>query len=209
MFEIHLKPNEVWKFFHDHRVRLEEEMLEIASNTETNTAIFLTEQDGFPFVSVYKNDQLVHEDYCVSDTDSEETMRDIYIKYMPPFYVTVNDETKAADSDSSDDDADVEEITLAECEDKINEREDEITLAIQALIEVLTEDSVGALEFGPGDETFEDIVDHIVEFLAVDCGFRVRRPMFIIDEESHEEVFSEYPYEEFDFEASREETDTE
>ena len=81
-----------------------------------------------------------------------------------------------------------------------SEREGVIRAGVTALIEILTEDETSALELtAEDDDSFETVVDKVVEYFAIKCGFRVRRPMEVVDEESGLVVRTDYPYEYYDF----------
>lgn len=197
---IHLSPADAWNFFTKNRARLGEELVEIATNGRTNTSVYMTEEDGNPYLYVYQNDKKVYQEKCVSAFDAEKTLRSIYTKYMSHLeVVTGNHDEEDGDDDMPPCD-DIDAMTDAEFQDMVNEREDVICRAFQDFVEVLTEDSLSAMEFsGLDDDNIYDVVDHIVEYLAIECGFRIRRPMTITDDDSELEVRTEYPYEEYDF----------
>lgn len=224
---IHIQPVEAWGYYIKNQERLEEELVEIASNEETKTSVYMTDEDGTPYLYVYRNDKKIFQSECATIYTTERNLRMIYAKYLTPLRVVVggktddeedspynDDEFPLAEgdddnvpmpdaTDDEDDDAPISELDAmsdAEFQDMIDEREDVIYAAIQDLIAVLTEDDVCALEFsGEDDDSIDNIVDHIVEYLAIKCGLRIRRPMNVIDDESGLRVRAEYPYEEFDF----------
>lgn len=203
---IHIQPVEAWGYYIKNQERLEEELVEIASNEETKTSVYMTDEDGTPYLYVYRNDKKIFQSECSTIYTTERNLRMIYAKYLTPLRVVVGGKTDDEEDDSTDDeddDAPISELDAmsdAEFQDMIDEREDVIYAAIQDLIAVLTEDDVCALEFsGEDDDSVDNIVDHIVEYLAIKCGLRIRRPMNVIDDESGLHVRTEYPYEEFDF----------
>lgn len=197
-FEIGLRPNQVWEFYQKNAARLTEEMVSIAKNDIYE--IFLTECEGVPLVSVYKNDKMEYEEGAVSASDAEKTVREIYQKYLLPLTVVVTDNKVTSDKkDNRQPEEENEECTIGDQQDQIYEREDAIYMAFQDFLQVLTEDDYDLKDtFGDGSEV-DEIIDHIVEMLAVDHGLRIRRPMFINDFDTGLEVFCEYPYEEYDF----------
>lgn len=225
---IHIQPVEAWGYYIKNQERLEEELVEIASNEETKTSVYMTDEDGTPYLYVYRNDKKIFQSECSTIYTTERNLRMIYAKYLTPLRVVVGGKTDDEEDDSpynddefplaegdddnvpmpdatddEDDDAPISELDAmsdAEFQDMIDEREDVIYAAIQDLIAVLTEDDVCALEFsGEDDDSVDNIVDHIVEYLAIKCGLRIRRPMNVINDESGLHVRTEYPYEEFDF----------
>ena len=91
-------------------------------------------------------------------------------------------------------------MTDEEWDTYCDEREDVIHDAVLSLIDILTEDETSSLELSSeDDDSFNTVVDKIVEYLAIKCGFRIRRPMEIVDDDSGELVRSDYPYEDYDF----------
>lgn len=200
-FEIGLKPNQVWDFYNKNVARLSDEMVSIAKNDHTGYEIFLTEEESVPMISVYKDDKLVYEEGAVSEADTEKTVREIYQKYLLPLVAVVSKEPKKEETTTEEDGEEVsdEEMTRLDQEDQIYEREDAIYLAFQDFLQVLAEDDYSIKDTFQEDAEVNAIIDHIVEFLAVDHGIRIRRPMFIVDEDTGIEEFSEYPYEEYDF----------
>ena len=207
--KVYLKPDQAWEFFKQNKKRLEDEMVEIATNDDTRTVIYLTEEEGHPAIKVYRNDIKQYEEGCVSLPDCEKTLKRLYTKYLTPLQVVVNNTGKKEDADDDDDDAPVdEEVSRAEFEAEIEEREEVIYQAVSDLIDVLTEDNISSLEFSDrDDDSVGNIVDHIVRYLAVECGFRIRRPMILFDEDKKQEVCTEYPYEEYDFSDDEEKGD--
>lgn len=201
--KVYLKPDQVWEFFKRNKERLEEEMVEIATNDDTKTAIYLTEEEDHPAIKVYRNDIEQYSEGCVSLPDCEKSMKRIYAKYLTPLRVVVS-ETSDEDDDADTDD----ELSRAEFEDEIEAREEVIYQAFRDFIDVLTEDNISSLEFtDKDDDSVDHIIDHVIRYLAVECGFRIRRPMILYDEDNKQEVCTEYPYEEYDFDDDKVESD--
>ena len=201
-FEIGLKPNQVWDFYNKNVARLADEMVSIAKNGHTGYEIFLTEEEGVPMISVYKDDKMIYEEGAVSESDTEKTVREIYQKYLLPMVVVVTKDNKKNEETTTEEDGEEpseEEMTRMDQEDQIYEREDAIYLAFQDFLQVLAEDDYSIKDTFQEEAEVNEIIDHIVEFLAIDHGIRIRRPMFIQDTDTGLEEFSEYPYEEYDF----------
>lgn len=185
---IHVKPEDVWKFYNRNAERLADEMVSIAENEDTGTNVYLTEDNETPQLIVTNyNDKVVHEEYLVSGRDAEHSTKKIYEKYMVPL-------------DPDDEEPEDEDITRSDMEDEIYQREDEILMAFEDFLEVLLEENRDSLYDGYHDKQFDDLLNKIVRTIAVDAGIRVRRPMFLVDERTGLEVFTEYPYEEYEFE---------
>lgn len=50
--KIYIPAADVWSFFENNKKRLSEEMVIIAENTETEYAVYLTEENGYPLFVV-------------------------------------------------------------------------------------------------------------------------------------------------------------
>lgn len=207
---IHIQPGEAWRYYMANRKRLEDELVEIASNADTNTSIYMTDNDGMPYLYVYRDDKKIFQSECATMGCLYSNLKDIYAKYLNNICNASSDSTANSDDDASqdnDDDVDVplceniNEMTESEFNTYVDEREDAILNAVRDMIDVLTEDVAGLLEVGIADDdcSIDKIVDNIVEYLAIECGLCIRRPMEVIDESTGRTVRTEYPYEEFDF----------
>lgn len=217
---IHIRPAEGWGYFVRNKTRLSEELVEIASNEATNTSVYMTEENGNPYLYVYRDDKKIFQSECTTIYETERNLRVVFATYITDLEVVgssnddeddseeAEDNTSVAEAEDDDDDtppanSDLDAMSEKEFQSYINEREDVIFNAVSDLIAVLTEDSVSALEFDPSDDDCVDnIVNHIVEYLAIKCGFRIRRPMTIIEDDTGFEVRTEYPYEEYEFSES-------
>ena len=217
---IHIRPAEGWGYFVRNKTRLSEELVEIASNEATNTSVYMTEENGNPYLYVYRDDKKIFQSECTTIYETERNLRVVFATYITDLEVVgssndddddseeAEDNTSVAEADGDDDDtppanSDIDAMSEKEFQSYIDEREDVIFNAVSDLIAVLTEDSVSALEFDPSDDDCVDnIVNHIVEYLAIKCGFRIRRPMTIIEDDTGFEVRTEYPYEEYEFSES-------
>lgn len=212
----HIQPAEGWGYFTENKARLSEELVEIATNEVTNTSVYMTEEDGLPYLYVYRDDKKIFQSKCATAYETERNLRVVYAQYISDLRVVGGNDSDDVDdtdevtestvvvSDDEDDDmppcSDLDAMSDNDFQIMVSEREDAILLAVSDLIEVLTEDDASALEFDPSDDDgIDKIIDHIVEYLAVECGFRIRRPMEIIDEDTGLIVRTEYPYEEFEF----------
>lgn len=217
---IHIRPLEGWGYFIRNKTRLSEELVEIASNEATNTSVYMTEENGNPYLYVYRDDKKIFQSECTTIYETERNLRVVFATYITGLEVVgssnddeddseeAEDNTSVAEADDDDDDtqpanSELDAMSEKEFQSYIKEREDVIFNAVSDLISVLTEDSVSALEFDPSDDDYVDnIVNHIVEYLAIKCGFRIRRPMTIIEDDTGFEVRTEYPYEEYEFSES-------
>ena len=203
---IYIQPVEVWTYYKEEHKRLEEEMVEIASNEDTKTSVYITDEGGVPYLYVYRDDKKIFQSECQTQYEAERNLRVIYARYLTP--LSIVDETR--EETEEDDDVDtppcdiksLDQMTDEEFEKYVDERESAILSAICDLIEVLTEDESGILEFcseSEEDDSLDIVVNNIVEYLAIKCGFRIRRPMEVVNDDSGLIERTEYPYEDFDF----------
>ena len=207
---IHIQPVELWTYYEEERLRLLNELVEIASHEDTNTSVYVTDEDGFPYLYVYRDDKKIFESKCYSQYMAERNLREIYASYLATLKVVSGstaakeEETEIPDDDDEDADTppfdDLAAMTDEEWDTYCDERDDVIHDAVLSLIDILTEDETSSLELSSeDDDSFNTVVDKIVEYLAIKCGFRIRRPMEIVDDDSGELVRSDYPYEDYDF----------
>ena len=111
---IHIQPVEAWGYYIKNQERLEEELVEIASNEETKTSVYMTDEDGTPYLYVYRNDKKIFQSECATIYTTERNLRMIYAKYLSPLRVVVGGKTDDEDDDSPYND---DEFPLAEGDD--------------------------------------------------------------------------------------------
>lgn len=207
---IHIQPVELWTYYDENRLRLCNELVEIASNEDTKTSVYVTDEDNYPYLYVYRDDKKIFESKCWSQYVAERNLREIYASYLTPMKtvggaaVKAEETTKFPEDEEDDVDTppfdDLTAMTDEEWDTYCDEREDVIHDAVLSLIDILTEDETSSLELSSeDDDSFNTVVDKIVEYLAIKCGFRIRRPMEVVNDDSGELVRSDYPYEDYDF----------
>lgn len=187
MLDIYVTPEDIWDYYEDNKKDLEKCMHKIAENKEFGVIVYLTDDYGFPGIIVEADDKTVYTDFVATPKDCADVVSEVYENFLS--YKAVQ---TLANIDIVHDD-DEPEVTLPDLEDEIEERELEIEDALWAFLDdVLGGDAT--LEIMTGDEMFEDIKEHFLEYLARVHGLPVRRPMFLTDENG-EDFFEEYPYE--------------
>lgn len=209
----HIQPLEAYGYFVRNKERLSEELVEIASNQETNTSVYMTEEDGNPSLYVYRDDRKIFQSKCATIYETERNLRVIYATYMPDPEVVDAQKADATNTDDKKPEAEkvdsveasipktnIDDMSNAEFENYCEEREDVILAAVTALIEVLTEGDSGVSELNKKDGIgIDSVINHIVEFLAIKAGLTIRRPMTLIDDDTNTVVRTEYPYDEYEF----------
>ena len=192
--QLYITPKDVWDFFIKNEKRLSEEMVLIAENEDTGYAIYFTEDKGFPLFSVQRDDQKEYEEGAISDDDCIRTAQTLYAKYLYP--VTVYQSPRhPGDYEEIDDQQDLRDAI----EDEIYEREDTLRLAAQDfLVELFCCNTYPELEAQTaeyGVNFIDEFVDFVCQGLMDEYAISIYRPTWEMNEDTGEEVFSEYPYE--------------
>ena len=183
--KIYLKPEDAWVFFCKNKARLEKEMVEVARSSCGEYTIYLTMDEALNpkfLVYEYGNDEdPVYEEWCVNETDTENTALRVYKRYL---YLDLDD----------GEDGGEEDIYQAR-DDEIYQREDALRLAmLDFLACALQERSGDDVVKTQGESFVAETLDYILEYISLDHGIPIYRPMFVDDPETGEEVFEEFPY---------------
>lgn len=194
--DIHVPADAVWEFFQESKNRLSNEMVLIAENTDTEYAVYLTEENDLPVLAVAKGDEKTeYKEPCVSEDDCATVAKKFYTRYLFPVMITDGKYVPEDIPDEEDDDE-----TWMDMEDIMYERNDELRLAMADFLAIVLQegdnDGTNVLE-AYGYEAVDEILDGVLKELSDDYGFRIYRPM-IVTEESGCEVFTEFPYDEYD-----------
>lgn len=170
MVNIILEPNEVWLYAIENSDEIKEFQVEIASDSDSATKIYLHEKDYAVMVSVEENNKEVYCEVIADYEDSVETVEKIYNKYLYEY-----DE-------------------LFEQEQEIHRREQALDdLIIDFVVDVADANDIDA------DMDFEDFKNHILEYMYRKYGISPYRPSILVDKDGNE-FFEEYPYPFMEFE---------
>lgn len=185
--KVYLKPEDIWVFFCRNKGRLEREMVEVASSSSGEYTVYLTMDVSLHprfFVYEYGNDEVpVHEEWCVNETDTENTAIRLYKEYV---YLDLVSE---ANDDTGDDEDGVS------IDDEIYQRDDELKLAMVDFLSCVLQKSNSDDVIGEYGESFVlEVLDHVLEYISYDHCIPIFRPMFVEDPETGDEVFEEFPY---------------
>ena len=201
---IHIPADAVWGFFQESRKRLNKEMVLIAENTDTEYAVYLTEENDLPVLAVAKGDEKTeYKEHCVSEDDCTMVAKKFYTRYLFPVMITDDKYIPEDVPDNGEDDE-----TWMDMEDAMYERNDELSLAMADFLAI-------ALQEGDNDGTNileaygYEVVDEILDGFSEDYGFHIYRPMIVTEKESGCEVFTEFPYDEYDIDGVDEPEDKE
>lgn len=189
--DIHIPADEVWSFFQKNKDRCSKEMIAIAENTDTEYAVYLTEENGYPSFSVCKgDDEPEYEEGAISENDCTDTAKRCYLKYLFPVVIR-SDKVALWEEDDEDEDK-----TRQDMEDTMYEREDELRLALCDFLQVVLREGNDGVEIMDtyGTEMVDEILDYVLEYMGTELCLEVYRPTIITDEESGCELYTEYPY---------------
>lgn len=172
---------EVWEYFQKNKSPTLYEL--IAEEPEYGIEIWLINNYGFPEFIVTADDIEICDEQAFEQMECEEMVSLLYNDYLTSNVIsTVNNTHDEPERLSPDEEIEIRAII---------EREDEINDAVCELLEVLLDSYANSTTIS---EVFEDLKEHILEYLYREHGISVYRPMYLEDEDG-EEFFEEYPYE--------------
>ena len=177
---VYIPADEVWSFFQKNKDRLEKEMVVIAENDDTDYAVYLTEDYGYPTFFVCKGDaEPEYEEGAISEDDCLKTARKCYSQYLFPVTVCSR---KSFQEDDDNDENETEDNTQ-DIQDIMYEREDELRMALCDFLQVvlLDDEENPDVESTYGSAMIDEILDHFLEYLGFEHSLPVYRPMFVAD----------------------------
>lgn len=183
---IHIPVEGVWAFFQQNKARLSEEMVVIAENEDTDYAVYLTEDDGYPLFSVCRGKaDPEFEEGAISEKDCTDTAKRCYVRYLFP--ITVKGDSPLFDED---------DLSVQDMQDTMYEREDELQLAMADFLQTVLQEGSDCTDIIDmyGTDMIDKLLDYVLEFIATGLCLPVYRPMFLTDDETGEEIYEEYPY---------------
>ena len=193
---------DVWGVFFQNLDTLRSHLKRIAENPEYGVVIYVTEEDNLPSIQVYIDENVFYTEECLDKNDCTSTVKKIYEEYLSSKVIDKiiekNREEEEPQEEMTDDDDDYEEYTHDELEEEIDEREDEIDLAISDLLSTVCDADIRTF-CDNAEEIMEDCKEHFLEYLYLKWGFEIRRPMFLEDENGVE-FYEEFPYDCIEFE---------
>lgn len=180
MRNIIVEAKDAWKHFEENKKLLKDRILALAENPEFGVVIYMGEEFGLPAFTVMVDDRQYDEADAINEGDCTETVNKLYDKYLSGKF--------------RDELIDNEEELEAEME----ERETELSDAAYEFMSVVADYDGNALNNEEFDAIIEDVKEHMLEYIARKHGFKIRRPMILEDEDGND-CYSEYPYEEMEF----------
>lgn len=195
-----VQPWDVWDVFFKNLPALRTHLKRIAENLEYGVVIYVTEEDNLPEIQVYVDDDLLYSEGCVSEDDCTKTAGKIYEDYLTSNVIDKIIESTQQDEEPQEEttDDDYEGYAHEELEQEIEEREEEIDIALSDLMETVCDADISTF-CDNAEEIMEDCKEHFLEYLYLKWGFEIRRPMFLEDEHGVE-FYEEFPYDCIEFE---------
>lgn len=195
MVNVNVSPEEVWDFFKDNpdSFTLPNSGISVANNYDCGIEICISKEQssGMPRVCVSEDNEIVYEETLYDEEYCAKEMADIYNEYL-------SDENLVQTyigllSDIDEDDFDMDENTQ---QDAIYERESELSIAFEELLDLLTWRSDGFFEaqYESVDDITKSCLDLVCKHLKKEFGISIYRPMILKDYETKEDFYEEYPY---------------
>ena len=186
MKKVVCEANAVWNFFQKNKTKLLTGAEIIATNDEFEVVIYLTAEEQktgvYPRIEVFIEDSDVYSEVAADERDCEQTVKKIYCDYLTTENL-INRIIREAEKEPEFDELAAEERDL------------ELDDAVDAMLEVFLNSRIDKLVgYSEADKIRCEIVDKLCEYLYLECDLSVYRPT-ILEDESGEEFFAEYPYE--------------
>ena len=184
--QVSLWPKDIWEWAQRPEIkkRLKSEIVSIAESSLTGCEICVSVESNLVTLFVYRGEEKVYSEAVVSSLDCMNTAQKLFNRYLP-------EHTK----DDGDDDPDIDRIDL---ELEIDDREDYLRFSFLDFLSAACDcDMSAAYDAGYKDDIDDAFVD-ILSRLATEHGFGIYRPMFIVEDDTGDEIYTEYPYEDYD-----------
>lgn len=194
--KIYIPADDVWSFFQSNITRMKTEMVAIAENEDTGYAVYLTEDKGYPSFSVCKEDsEPEYQEGAINKHDCAETAKRCYTRYLFPVILS-NEKGYPKLPIGISDDFDEKDLTEQDKQDNVYMREDELRFAMCDFLKVALSLACDPVEilYEYGTAFVDDMLDTILEYIGLEHGLEVYRPMFLVDDETGDEIYTEYPY---------------
>lgn len=197
MAEIKYAAVEVWDFIRSNLDEISERPQLVANDSDAGVQVYIGADGDIPHVHVYMDGELKMEAELTIERVCFTVMSSIYENFMGGVNKFVNDMLDIDDDD--DKDADPNNWSEFDQVESIDDREQELTSAVEDCLSVFEPDLAEKLgdEY---DDTLDDIKDVIAEYLFKIRGVSIHRPMYLETEDGGQE-FHTHPYPEIDFDA--------
>lgn len=194
MQNIDVEASDIWDYCLDHQEELAKNQHLMAENPDYGMEVWVTMVNGSPELVVECDGSEIYREDILNEKDAKKTADRIYEDYLS---------IKAIETLTDDGNTTVYEDTTVYIEDEedddqslIDEREDEIDLAIRDFICVVSD----AGDYNIEDEVIDDLKEHFLEYMYRKWGIGIYRPMYLEDADTGEDYFTEYPYDDLVYE---------
>lgn len=192
MLKIYVNPDDVWDYFQKHKAHLADTLDEIAAaetadDEDIGLQVFITEENGYPQISIEYGDEVLEKECAISKNDCIQVVRKMF-QMVEKYEPIISDAHTEEDEDTT---ATVDETDL----ELVAEREAELQIALEEFLYKVMGCSEGEMEF---DETeLSEMLDSIEETLYGVFGYLMYRPRIIEDGNGQPRLI-EYLFEEDD-----------
>lgn len=183
--KIYVEAPDVWEHFKTHIGEARSGLICLAENEEYGITIYMTESGGFPLITVDADGDEILEEEIESNLECDSVVAEIYDNYLTSNVIDILIGVEEEEN----------EYTIAEELDEIEERELELDDAVYGLLSTLVP-NLHDISDDP-DEVYEDVKDHICEYLYQKHGISIYRPM-ILEDEDGSDYFTDFPYPEME-----------
>lgn len=184
---IYVDADEAWEYCLSSRDAGDDDIIRLAENEDYGITVYMSLYGVFPVVTVEADGCEILEEIIEDSSECEKKVQAIYNDYLTSNVIDIL-------GDANDGE---ENKTLMEKLDKIDERELELDNAVWDLINVFVP-NLFDIEEDP-DEVYEDMKDHISEYLYKKHNISIYRPMFL-EEEDGSDYYTNFPYSEMELE---------
>ena len=189
MMNVIVKPSQLWAYYKDNQADLMKSMHMVAGNQEFGVEIYLSDDEGYPNISLHVDEMQLLENICISKNDLEYTAEEMYDTYLTNKAVDalaeIAEDLKEEEVDNSDEQFD------------IDVREYDLDVAVADFVNIATDDLKAHKLLS--EEAIDDIKDHFLQYLYLKHGLDIYRPMFLEFEDGTEE-FKTRPYPDLELE---------
>lgn len=197
------EPEGLWEFVCNNAQSLEEQ-IEIGNYPDVGIIIYVgknKETDTYQ-ITVEADDVIVYEEDFFGETDCEDTCKRVFHRFLTnEVYKEFFARGKEREENEEDEEDEEDGIFPLGYRDLIEEREDEIDIAVEDLFyTILNNCASDPLLPVDQDRLIKDMKEHILEYMARKHGLDIYRPMILVklndkgEEKEGSEYYSDFPY---------------
>lgn len=178
--EVYLNPNAVWDYFMENMDNLQKKTVILAKNGRTGYEICLTSDHDHPTIEVFLNDTIKEKYQAINAADILAETTRLYADYLIVPKVCTPEK----------------KLTEEEQKERLTSRRDEeLTDAFRAFLEVVWKDDPELFYEGIDEEEIDEMLNETLDNIGYGHGLSIYRPCYLQDENNNE-FFTMYPYDE-------------